>query len=266
MGTLVGTPPNLVAVGVLESAGIEVGFVEWMYYGVPLAAMLTAIGWALLVVVYLKDNVPVSCDFLMRDEIEPTREFHAQRGITVAVLIATVLMWMTSEWHNVSVSAVSAIPIVFLTMTRIIQGSDIRNLSWDTLLLVAGGMSLGIALEETGLLKHYAGLVAGLAVSQWVLMGIIAYATMALSNVASNTATATVLVPLGMAMLPDAQLEIALIVGLAASTSVLLPVSNLPTSIAYSTGLVEAKDVMIAGVAIAVLGPALVILWVLLLN
>jgi sodium-dependent dicarboxylate transporter 2/3/5 len=127
-------------------------------------------------------------------------------------------------------------------------------------------MSLGIALEETGLLKHYAGLIAGVSVPQLVVIAIVAYAAMALSNVASNTATATVLVPLGMALVPGAQQETALIVGLAASTSVLLPVSNLPTSIAYATGLVDSKDVLIGGIAMAVLGPALIICWVLLIG
>ncbi len=266
MGTIIGTPPNLIAAGVLESAGTTVDFVTWMYYGVPLALVLTAVSWLMLVVLFLKDNRPVSLEFLEADESERTPELKSQRIITIIVVSATLLLWMTSELHNVSVSGVAAIPIVFLTMTGIIQGSDVRKLSWDTLLLVAGGLSLGMALQETGLLKHYAAMIAGLSVSQLVFIGIFAYATMAFSNIMSHTATSTVLIPLGMAILASAQVEIALIIALASSTAVLLPVSTPPNAIAYATGLLDQKDLRASGLIIGLLGPALIILWVLLLS
>ena len=62
------------------------------------------------------------------------------------VLVVTVILWMTSSFHHLSVSAVSVVPIVFLTMTSILKSEDIRKIPWDTLLLVAGGLSLGLAL------------------------------------------------------------------------------------------------------------------------
>ena len=216
--------------------------------------------------VFLKDNKPISIDFLKAEKNEPTPEFKKQRIITIIVVSVTLVMWMTSELHNVSVSAVSAIPIVFLTMTRIIQGSDVRKLSWDTLMLIAGGLSLGMALQETGLLKHYANVIAAMSVSQLVFFVILAYVTMAFSTIMSHTATATVLIPLGMAILATSQMEIALIIALAGSTSVLLPVSTPPNAIAYATGLLNQKDLRISGIVIGLLGPALIILWVLLLT
>ena len=60
---------------------------------------------------------------------------------------------MTSSLHNLSVSAVAAIPIVILTMTGIIGGKDVRGLSWDALFLVAGGLSLGLALARDRIAK-----------------------------------------------------------------------------------------------------------------
>src|SRR5262249_34855135 len=45
MGTLIGTPPNLIASGMLESVNVNVTFVTWMYYGFPLAILLTAMSW-----------------------------------------------------------------------------------------------------------------------------------------------------------------------------------------------------------------------------
>jgi sodium-dependent dicarboxylate transporter 2/3/5 len=266
MGTLIGTPPNLIASGTLEGAHVQIDFVTWMYYGVPLAILLTATSWLMLVLFFVRDNTPISLDFLESDETSMTPGLKRQRIITIIVVSVTLLMWTTSELHGVRVAAVSAIPIVFLTMTGVIQGGDVRKLSWDTLLLVAGGLSLGMALQETGLLKHYAHTIAGLAVSQIAFVAIFAFATMAFSNIMSHTATSTVLIPLGMAILPSMQLEIALIIALASSTAVMLPVSTPPNAIAYSTGLLDQRDLRVGGIVIGLLGPALIILWVLMLT
>jgi sodium-dependent dicarboxylate transporter 2/3/5 len=266
MGTLIGSPPNLIASGMLEGANAGIDFVTWMYYGVPLAILLTGTGWIVLVLFLLRDNAPVSLDFLAPSETAATPEFARQRIITIVVACVTLLLWITSELHGVRVAAISAIPIVFLTMTRVIQGGDVRRLSWDTLLLVAGGLSLGLALQETGLLEHYADRIAGLSVSPIAFLAIFAFVTMAFSNVMSHTATSTVLIPLGMAIVPSAQLEVALIVALASSTALMLPVSTPPNAIAYATGLLDQRDLRLGGIAVGLLGPALVIFWVLILT
>jgi sodium-dependent dicarboxylate transporter 2/3/5 len=82
----------------------------------------------------------------------------------------------------------------------------------------------------------------------------------------SHTATSSVMIPLGMAMLPQHKLEVSLIIGLASSTALFLPVSTPANAIAYSTGLMDLKDFRIGGILIGLLGPAVIILWVLLIS
>jgi sodium-dependent dicarboxylate transporter 2/3/5 len=82
----------------------------------------------------------------------------------------------------------------------------------------------------------------------------------------SNTATSTVLIPLGMSILPGNVREISMIIGLAASTALFLPVSTPPNAIAYSTGMIEQKDFRIGGLLIGLLGPTIIVLWVLLIT
>jgi sodium-dependent dicarboxylate transporter 2/3/5 len=89
---------------------------------------------------------------------------------------------------------------------------------------------------------------------------------MIFANVMSHTATSTVMIPLGMAILPQFKTEVALIIGLASSTALFLPVSTPANAVAYSTGLIELKDFRIGGILIGLLGPAAVIFWVLLLS
>ena len=266
MATIIGTPPNAIAAGALENAGIEVDFLHWMYYGLPVSIVLTAVSWLALVWMFVKDNRPLALDLAAEETRDDAGALRRQRAICLVVIAVTLLLWLTSSWHHVSVSAVSAIPIVFLTMTGILQGSDVRRLSWDTLLLVAGGLSLGVALQQSGLLAHYANRVAALPVPNLVFVWVLAYVTMAFSNIMSHTATSTVLIPLGLTMLAAEKTEIAVIIALSSSTALVLPVSSPPNAIAYATGLLELKDLRVGGLLLGLLGPALIILWVLLLT
>jgi len=95
-------------------------------------------------------------------------------------------------------------------------------------------------------------------------MLILAYMTMVFSNVMSHTATSTILVPLGIAILTGFESQIAIIIGLAASTALILPVSTPPNAIAYSTGFLKISDFRIGGLVVGLLGPLLAVLWVLL--
>jgi sodium-dependent dicarboxylate transporter 2/3/5 len=265
MGTIIGTPPNAIAVGILESNGVSISFLEWMKYGIPISFILTAISCIALIKIYIKDNTPVSMDFLEKD-VEPlSKSFLFQRKIVVFVIIITVGLWLTTSFHGLKVASICAFPLVILTITRVLDGNDVQRLAWDTLLLVAGGLSLGLALEQTGLLTHYANMLISINVNIYILFFIFAFAVMIISNIMSNTAASTVMIPLGIAIMLAFKMEIALIIALSASTSMLLPVSTPPNAIIYSTGFLKQKDFRIGGILVGLLGPLLIILWVLFL-
>jgi sodium-dependent dicarboxylate transporter 2/3/5 len=264
MGTIIGSPTNAIAVGNLENIGISINFIKWMYFGIPLAIMLTLVSWWLLKKKYISSELPVEFELVPQNEPEP-KELKKQRRIVLVILVVTILLWMTSPFHNLSVSAVTVVPIVFLTMTGILKPEDIRKLPWDTLLLVAGGLSLGLALQETKLLEHFANHIMSSQFTSFLMFLVFAYVTMAFSNIMSNTATATILIPLGIYLIPDHAKQIAVIVGLAASTALLLPVSTPPNAIAYSTGLIKQKEFLPGGLLVGLLGPILIVLLVIIM-
>ncbi|PWT87478.1 MAG: transporter [Acidobacteria bacterium] len=265
MATIIGTPANVITAGALENAGISMDFLHWMYYGVPITLFLTAVGCFVLSKIFIKEDQPLSTEFLQQNAGKIiTPEMKTKRKIVIGVVGITVLLWMTSSLHNLSVSAVAAIPIVFLTMTGILDGKDVRALPWDTLLLVAGGLSLGLALQETGLLNHYAQKLVSMEIHYLIFICLLGYITMLFANVMSHTATSSVMIPLGMAILPQYKTEVALVIGLSSSTALFLPVSTPANAVAYSTGLMDQKDFRVNGLLMAALGPAAVILWVLL--
>jgi sodium-dependent dicarboxylate transporter 2/3/5 len=266
MGTLIGSPPNAIAAGVLISGGHPMDFVTWIYYGLPVALFLTLLAWWVLVKLFMKKDEVLSLGESEKAKNTIDKDFRLKRIIVVIILSVTLILWLTSPLHDLPAAAVSAVPLVFLTLTGILKGEDIRAIGWDTLILVAGGLALGTGLQQTGLLELYAGKIATLQVPHVVFFFLLAYATMLFSNIMSNTATATVLIPLGIAILPQYSIEVAMIIGLSASTALFLPVSTPPNAIAYSTGLIEQKDLRIGGSLIGLIGPTLIVLWVMLIS
>ena len=264
MGTIIGSPTNAIAIGALENNGISLSFLNWMYFGIPLALILTLAGWLLLKKIYIKNNEPVEFELT---SVEDPDEKHLknQRRIVVVILVITSVLWMTSSIHHLTVSSVAAVPIVFLTMTGILKSEDIRKISWDTLLLIAGALSLGLALQDTKLLEHFAHHILGSPSSILISFLVFAYVTMLFSNIMSHTATATMLIPLGVYLMPAHAEQIAVIIGLTASTALLLPVSTPPNAIAYGTGLIKQKEFLPGGLLVGLLGPLLIVWFVLMI-
>jgi solute carrier family 13 (sodium-dependent dicarboxylate transporter), member 2/3/5 len=266
MATIVGTPANAIAVGALQNADIAIEFIDWMIYGVPIAIIVNAVCCFALTRVYLKDTTPISTAFLDDLQTDISKESSRHRNIVIGVILVTMGLWVTGSVHGVKPAAVCAIPLVVLTVTGILNGKDIQTLGWDTLLLVAGGLSLGVALDHTGILKHYAEILINLQLNSILLLAIFGFLAMILANVMTNSTATTLLVPICMAILPSLKLDVALIIALSSSSALMLLASSPSNAIVFNTGFLEQKDFRLTGIVFGLLGPLLAIVWVLLLN
>lgn len=261
MGTIIGSPPNAIAVGALQGIGIEIDFLTWMAYGVPLALLLTGAFYLLLT---RKQNFALEADLsplLQKENTHP--DLLKQQRIVLAVTALTVGLWVTTPLHGIPVAVISGIPIVLLTMLSVIYAKDVRTLPWDTLMLVAGGLALGLALVNSGLAVYFIESI-NLEGTYWLLALSFALITVVASNIMSNTATASILIPLGLILMegnPQGAVIIAMATALAASCALFLPVSTPPNAIAFSTGLLEQKDFRKGGVFIGLIGPFLALAW-----
>ena len=265
MGTIIASSSNAIAAGLIEDAGLSIDFLTWMKYGLPIAILLTALCCYILNRLFIKKAERVSLDFLTQD-FSTSTESNTQRIIVSIIVIITVLFWMTTSIHGIRTAAISAIPIVGLTVTSVLSADDIKKMPWDTLLLVAGGLSLGEAIESTEILNHYISQLQNMSISPFLLILILSYIAMIFSNVSSNIAACMLLIPLGMTLMPAYKIEVAIAVALSSSSCVFLPISNPPNLIVYSTGLLEQKDFRIGGLILGLLGPLLAVLWVLLIH
>ncbi len=272
MGTVIGSPPNAIAVGSLENVGIRISFTEWMAFGVPVAILLVWLSWWFLRRKYPAEINSIDTSFIDNQngngakEDWELEEDALKKRIVLIVLGITAALWLTNNLHGIPVAAVSGIPIILLTMLGIINADDVRQLPWDTLMLVAGGLSLGLAISETGLATYFIGQLQNFDLNLTVMLPVFALVTVMLSNIMSNTATATILIPLAIILEPDSSVLLTMVIGLSASCAFFLPVSTPPSAIAFSTGYLKQAEFRPTGWLIGLAGPALIILWVLLVG
>ena len=269
MGTIIGSPPNAIAVDAMNNHGVQFGFLEWMIIGFPVAVILVLLFWLFLINKFVPKVSTIDLSFLSDMEEESpsnSRIFNIKRKIVSGVLLLTLTLWLTGNIHGIPASAVSLLPIMLLTMLGIVSGNDVRKLPWDTLMLVAGGLSLGLAIQETGLAEYYVKMISNYDLNLYALMIVFSLLTVIFSNFMSNTATTTILIPIAIILVSSNQVILPLVIGLSASAALFLPISTPPNAIAFSTGKLEQKDFRAGGLVAGIIGPIVIIAMVLLMN
>jgi len=263
MGTIIGTPPNAIAAGQL-SAEQRPDFLRWMLIGLPPALLLVGVAYLWIRLRYFRGMAPEDVPTLEASDggSESPRE-RLNRWVVGVVFAVTVVMWMSEALHGIPSPVISFIPIIVLAVTGVMMHEDIRSLPWDILLLLFGGMSLGLAVQDTGVADWMAAQVP----ESWEPMALVAaigLMAVLLSNLMSNTATASILVPVGIGLVPLASSpQMAVAIALSCSMAMCLPISTPPNAVAFASGRVKTADLLGMGLLLAVVGPLVVIPWVL---
>jgi solute carrier family 13 (sodium-dependent dicarboxylate transporter), member 2/3/5 len=157
--------------------------------------------------------------------------------------------------HGIPVAATAAVPILFLTMTQVITSVQVRSLPWDTLMLVAGGLALGIAIVDVGLSKIIMDRVNALPLGTLLISLLFCFVGVLLSNFMSNTAATAILIPLSISLPAPFGIAAPVMVAISCSCALLLPVSTPSNAVAYATGMIEQKDFRLPGIYFIIVGP-----------
>ena len=273
MATIIGTPPNAIAVGILgESAP---SFIGWMGYAL-VPSLIVVLLLRLLILKLYPSNEPF-IDLTSIKEVEhfddSTKRFSKiptvpswKKNVTIAIFSITILLWLTGPLHHIPTTVVSLIPIIGFTLFGILDADDICQIRWDVIILIIGGLSLGLAVSKTGLDLWFASLVNVENMQIFFVVLIFAYIVVVISNFMSNTAATNIMLPIVIAVATGISQEgsaIAVItVALSASFAMSLPVSTPPNAIVYASKKIAAKDFLILGIATALLGPLVVLGWI----
>ncbi|MGY6744629.1 MAG: SLC13 family permease [Cecembia sp.] len=261
MGTIIGSTPNAIAVGALQEKGISLTFVDWMIFGLPTALIAVFLFWKFLTKKLHLSQIQLDLSE-MKGSSQSKKGF--ERNAVLFTLFVTVSMWLTEPLHGIPIAATSAIPIVLLTLFQVIKAEDVRRLPWDTLMLVAGGLALGIAMVDVGLTDIIMEKISQLPIPLVGVALVFAIIAVLISNIMSNTAASAILVPLGLSLPGIWGIAVPLIVALSCSSALLLPVSTPSNAISFSTGMIEQKSFRPGGLLMIILGPVLAFLTVLL--
>jgi solute carrier family 13 (sodium-dependent dicarboxylate transporter), member 2/3/5 len=259
LGTPVGTPPNAIALGALADAGVPITFVRWMVMAIPFMIVTLLAAWLLLDRLYLRSRATVALDLESRFErSRPAIVFYA-------TFVGTILLWLSEPLHGVPSTVIGFVPVIVLLATRTFSADDLRNVRWDVLWLVAGGLALASGVAATGLDGWMVGLVDWAVLSPGVLLVVLALVAVTMSTLISNSATANLLLPLGLALAASDVIEVdplvlGVIIAVGCSLAMALPVSTPPNAVAYSTGMVATRDLAVTGLIVGAIGIALFVL------
>ena len=250
VGTPIGTPPNAVAYAAINASGGSITFLQWMMIGIPLAVVLLA-GVGLML---YRTHPPQKT--LNLPTVEGPKKISWYGKLTLSILLFTVGLWLTGEWHGISAGAVALLAAAALTALRVLDKFDIDSIDWNILILMWGGLAMGVGITASGL----DGLIAdanlgGLPGGTLGLAAAVIALSIALSTFMSNTATANLLVPIVLALslsLTD-RVELAVLCALGCSFAMAMPVSTPPNAIAFATGEVRASSLFKLGGLVSIL-------------
>jgi len=299
LATPIGTPPNLIGIGAIERLlGYQVTFFQWMRLGLPIALLL-----ACFLVWRFARHCPLPArskanhhHWLETERANLGRWTRGQKNV-VGVFIGAVVLWILPgivaaldsrgaaspayAWINAHipesiVGLLAASMLFFLPADSdredfTLEWKDAAGIDWGTILLFAGGMTLGELMFSTGLAHWIGSGLASLFHSHSVVGLTLLFTGVGIlvSETTTNTASATMVVPIAIAVSQAAgvdPLKPALATCLGCSMGFLLPVSTGPNAMAYGTGCIPLKSMMRHGLWLDVIGWAVITGSVLLLG
>ncbi|HBK56869.1 MAG TPA: sodium:dicarboxylate symporter [Xanthomonadales bacterium] len=273
LGTPIGSPPNLVFMQVYEqSTGAALGFIDWMSFGIPTVALFLPAA-----ALWLARGLSATPAATLPD-LGPWHSGE-RRVLTVFALVA--LAWMTrsepfggwSAWLDLpgtNDASIALLGVVAMALVpdgrggRLLDWQTAERIPWGALILFGGGIAIATAFQTSGLSELAAAHMQGLFdLPLLVRIALIAAAVSLMSEIASNTATAVLLMPIlaaaGTALGIDPALLMVPAV-LSASCSFMLPVATAPNAIAFASGRVGAIDMLRHGAVLNLIGVVVVTL------
>lgn len=285
LGTPVGTPPNLIGIGMIEKyLRVQISFFQWMTFGT-----VTALAMVLFLIFYLRWACPPDAgilegnmDWLRAEKQKLGSLSRGERNVLVAFAV-TIVLWLLPGFASLngpggkaveawfaqhlpeSIAALTGgvllfiLPVDFQAGRFTLSWKEATGIDWGTILLFGGGLALGDLMFKTGLAEWMGqGLAhAFQANTTFGLVALFSLVAIIISEAASNTASATMIVPVAIAVAQAAgvpPLQPALAACLGASMGFMLPVSTPPNAVVFGSGCISLTQMVRHGIALDVVG------------
>ncbi len=279
VATLIGTPPNAIFAGVVEkSYGYSISFLDWMRFGLPLAAVMLVITWLYLTRIMFRSEVaelPCGRDFI-HQQLARMGPMKREEKYVAAVFVGVALLWVLrglyqpAALHMVKDSTIAIagalllflIPVNLKKREFLLDWQTAVTIPWDIIILFGGGFALAQGFQDSGLTEWLAQRLSVLQGTELLLViAAIVLLVIFLTEVTSNTATASLLLPVMGALAaaigvhPFGAMVAAVV---AASFAFMLPVATPPNAIVFSSRYVTITQMARAGVWLNLIGVVLI--------
>jgi sodium-dependent dicarboxylate transporter 2/3/5 len=271
LGTPIGTPPNLIFMQVhLNQFGTTPSFPQWMVWGLPVVVLLVPLA-GLWLTRGVKLATPV--------ELPQVGKWRPPEKRVLMVFGLTAFFWITRQapfggWSGLldlpmaNDASVALIAVVLMAALpngeggRLLRWEAASQIPWGVLLLFAGGIAIAAAFVQSGLADIIARELGGLvSLPPWLLVLSVCLSVTFLTEVTSNTATASLLMPLLAATATATGTSPMLLMipaVMSASCAFMLPVATAPNAIVFGSGKVRIKEMARAGFALNLIGAVVI--------
>lgn len=284
IGTKIGTAPNAQFAGFAERFGIEISFLQFMAVGLPFVVVFLPIVWWFLWRIGRGDELGETMGATaIADEIGKLGRIRREERIVLGVFLVTAGLWiggklltgllkpwvtsfaLTSAHVEGGIAMLAALTLLVWRSRghAVLNFQALKKVPWETLLLLGGGFAMASAIQASGLSNQVGAQLLGLRsfppFAQILLASLV---TVALSAVASNTATiAVMLVVLQQAVAAPHLPSVLFAATIAASCDFALPAGTPPNAIVFGSGYVTIPRMAKTGVVLDLLAALLAAGW-----
>lgn len=269
LGTLIGTPPLIILKGqYATNFGGELSFAKWMIVGVPTVILLLFLAWLYFKFIAFRHDMKTlpGGQKVIKDKLDALGKIKYEEKVVFLVFLLASFLWISrefllSKWAFTELVADGTIAmfvsiLLFLIPAkhqhqRILDWSVAKELPWGVLILFGGGLALAKGIQQSGLaawLGEQLTLLKG--VSPLIIVVVITVFILFLTEITSNTATATMILPILATLSVAIDVHPLLLMApaaMAANCAYMLPVGTPPNAIVFGTGKIQIKEMAVKG-------------------
>lgn len=253
VGTFLGGARNPLAIGILkESTGKSIEFFEWIVSIMPVVFVMLIFAAFLLRKMFKPDILSIDvAKEIIQDKVNNFGKLSIQEIIIGAIMVLTVFSWIVFG-KKIGLANIALISVVILFALKLVKWSDVeRYVNWGVILMYGGAIALGFTLERTGAAHWFASsVINSLTTNPLLVVVIFTFISIFLTEGISNAAVVAILMPVGISISTNIGLDPKIItyaIAMPSGLAFCLPMSTPANAIAYSSGFLKVKDVIVPG-------------------
>jgi sodium-dependent dicarboxylate transporter 2/3/5 len=281
LATIIGTPPNVVFVGLLQKFyGEQISFGKWMLVGVPVSFILLVCNYLIVTKVLFPNTLKTikGSDELIKTKLNEIGALRKEEKLVLTIFGLTSFFWIFQQPVNILLGspllndtniAMAGGLLMFITPVEIrklkflLEWKDSKNIAWGILILFGGGLCLAEGLNSTGIIQVIGQWVSGQnEFDIWFILALITIGVI-LSEMMSNVALVNIFIPVVFGIAQGLNVNpilLALPVTLSASIGFMFPIATPPNAIVFSSGYIRIKDMVRGGALLNI--ASIIVVWI----